>query len=174
MRYAFDIAFFIIVLILLLNVIFGIIIDKFGALRDQHAKNLQSANSYCFICSLSKQQLDTEYLREHGISKGFQHHIRTEHNMWDYMRFMLYLQHKDRTEFTGAESYVFKMVEEGNLEWIPFNKTLLLEHTHTATASIQEQLQETMQRLNGMERSMRQVKAAVEQIGGSSEYAKPM
>ena len=93
--------------------------------------------------------------------------------MWDYMHFLLYLQHKDRTEFTGAESYVSKLVAEGNLEWIPFKKSLLLEHTETtATATQQEQLQETMHRLGTLERSISHMLNKVDRMSNGDDGGK--
>ena len=41
----------------------------------------------------------------------FEEHIRTEHNMWHYLYFVVLIKVKDPTEFTGPESYVHQMVK---------------------------------------------------------------
>ena len=41
----------------------------------------------------------------------FEEHIRTEHNMWHYLYFIVLIKVKDPTEFTGPESYVHQMVK---------------------------------------------------------------
>ena len=41
----------------------------------------------------------------------FEEHIRTEHNMWHYLYFIVLIKVKDPTEFTGPESYVHEMVK---------------------------------------------------------------
>ena len=41
----------------------------------------------------------------------FEEHIRSEHNMWHYLYFIVLIKVKDPTEFTGPESYVHQMVK---------------------------------------------------------------
>ena len=40
----------------------------------------------------------------------FEFHIFHEHNLWHYLDFIVHLHTKDKTEFTGPESYVYKMM----------------------------------------------------------------
>jgi len=40
----------------------------------------------------------------------FQHHIESEHNVWNYLYFIVHLLTKDTTEFTGPESYVYDKI----------------------------------------------------------------
>lgn len=42
---------------------------------------------------------------------SFEDHIEKEHNMWNYVYFLVLLEVKDKTEFTGPESYVYGMVK---------------------------------------------------------------
>lgn len=44
-------------------------------------------------------------------SVTFEHHINNEHNMWDYLYFIVLIKVKDSTEFTGPESYVSEMIK---------------------------------------------------------------
>ena len=44
--------------------------------------------------------------------------------MWDYLYFLVYLQHKEETEYTGAEQFVSSCLKAENLEWVPVNKAL--------------------------------------------------
>lgn len=41
----------------------------------------------------------------------FEHHVKKEHNMWNYLYFIVLLNKKDPTEFTGAECYVSKALK---------------------------------------------------------------
>ena len=56
MRFIFDLLFYIVVLILLLNIIFGIIIDQFGQLRDAQVANDFARENKCFVCSIDKSR----------------------------------------------------------------------------------------------------------------------
>ena len=53
-RYVFDLSFFIIVIILLLNLLFGIIIDAFADLRDERNMIEEDIREKCFICGLRR------------------------------------------------------------------------------------------------------------------------
>ena len=45
----------------------------------------------------------------------FESHITHEHNLWHYLDFIVHLHTKDKTEFTGPESYVYKMITVSRL-----------------------------------------------------------
>ena len=75
LRAVFDLVFFILVVIIVLNIVFGIIIDSFAELRDhQNAMNEDMRNK-CFICSLERQTFDR-------YSDGFEPHVAHDHNAW--------------------------------------------------------------------------------------------
>lgn len=40
----------------------------------------------------------------------FEEHIKSEHNMWHYLYFLVLVRVKDPTEYTGPESYVAQMI----------------------------------------------------------------
>ena len=48
-RVIYDLAFFVIVIIILLNIVFGIIIDTFADLREKKKEKERLLNSVCFI-----------------------------------------------------------------------------------------------------------------------------
>jgi len=56
--FLFDISFYILIGVVLLNIVFGIILDTFGALRDETQTREDHLNNYCFICNLSNGVLD--------------------------------------------------------------------------------------------------------------------
>ena len=52
LRMAFDFSFFVIVVVILLNIIFGIIIDTFAELRAEKQKVEEEIRTRCFICGM--------------------------------------------------------------------------------------------------------------------------
>lgn len=60
-------------------------------------------------------------------ANGFFHHIEKEHNLWQYVFFIIYLNSKDTTEYTGIESYVAEKLVQDDIAWFPFNKAICLE-----------------------------------------------
>lgn len=56
-RVIFDLSFFIVIIVILINLIFGVIIDTFSELRDERESILEDIHNYCFICSLERDKL---------------------------------------------------------------------------------------------------------------------
>jgi hypothetical protein len=74
-RWALDMSFFIIVIVLLLNLVFGIIIDQFAELRDKKKEREIDTTLKCFICDIRKEEFD------HAGIDVFRNHIVFQHNM---------------------------------------------------------------------------------------------
>ncbi|XP_031782791.1 inositol 1,4,5-trisphosphate receptor isoform X4 [Nasonia vitripennis] len=111
-RVVYDLLFFFIVIIIVLNLIFGVIIDTFADLRSEKQQKELILKNTCFICGLNRSAFDNKTV-------SFEEHIKHEHNMWHYLYFIVLVRVKDPTEFTGPESYVYMMVKDRNLEWFP-------------------------------------------------------
>ncbi|XP_061662427.1 inositol 1,4,5-trisphosphate receptor type 3 isoform X9 [Syngnathoides biaculeatus] len=78
-RVVYDLLFYFIVIIIVLNLIFGVIIDTFADLRSEKQKKEEILKTTCFIC----------------------------------------LREKNKTDYTGPESYVAMMIKNNNLDWFP-------------------------------------------------------
>lgn len=59
----------------------------------------------CFLCfaGLERDKFDNKTV-------SFEEHIKSEHNMWHYLYFLVLVKVKDPTEYTGPESYVAQMI----------------------------------------------------------------
>ncbi|XP_029091765.1 ryanodine receptor 1 [Monodon monoceros] len=111
-RVVFDITFFFFVIVILLAIIQGLIIDAFGELRDQQEQVKEDMETKCFICGIGSDYFDS-------TPHGFETHTLEEHNLANYMFFLMYLINKDETEHTGQESYVWKMYQERCWDFFP-------------------------------------------------------
>ncbi|CAI5448230.1 unnamed protein product [Caenorhabditis angaria] len=119
-RVAYDMTFFVVLIVIVLNLIFGVIIDTFGDLRAEKNENEQVLRNNCFICGLDRGKFDNR-------SVTFETHRETEHNIWHYLYYIVMLQIKDETDFTGPESYVAQCVKDRNLDWFPRMQALSLQ-----------------------------------------------
>lgn len=118
-------------IIIVLNLIFGVIIDTFADLRSEKQQKELILKNTCFICGkllkncvilslycgflfagLNRSAFDNKTV-------SFEEHIKNEHNMWHYLYFIVLIKVKDPTEFTGPESYVYSLVKSVNLDWFP-------------------------------------------------------
>ncbi|KAK3865118.1 hypothetical protein Pcinc_029236 [Petrolisthes cinctipes] len=118
-RVVYDLLFFFVVIIIVLNLIFGVIIDTFADLRSEKQSSEEILKNSCFICGLKRNCFDNKAV-------NFEDHIKREHNMWHYLFFYVQVHVKDPTEFTGPESYVYTLVKEPDLNWFPRMRAMSL------------------------------------------------
>ncbi|CAG7835911.1 unnamed protein product [Allacma fusca] len=111
-RIIFDITFFFFVIVILLAIIQGLIIDAFGELRDQLNSVSETLESECFICGIGKDYFDI-------VPHGFETHVLKEHNLANYMFFLMHLINKPDTEYTGQETYVWNMYQQRCWDFFP-------------------------------------------------------
>ncbi|TKS85783.1 Ryanodine receptor 2 [Collichthys lucidus] len=71
-----------------------------------------SPKTKCFICGIGSEYFDK-------VPHGFETHTLQEHNLANYLFFLMYLINKDETEHTGQESFVWKMYQERSWEFFP-------------------------------------------------------
>uniref|UniRef100_A0A673WBI2 Inositol 1,4,5-trisphosphate receptor n=1 Tax=Salmo trutta TaxID=8032 RepID=A0A673WBI2_SALTR len=141
-RVVYDLLFFFIVIIIVLNLIFGVIIDTFADLRSEKQRKEEILKTTCFICGLERDKFDNKTV-------SFEEHIRSEHNMWHYLYFLVLVRVKDPTEYTGPESYVAQMIKEKNLDWFPRMRAMSLvssegDGEQNEMRSLQEKLDSTV------------------------------
>ncbi|KAG8201575.1 hypothetical protein JTE90_011244 [Oedothorax gibbosus] len=140
-RVIYDLLFFFVVIIIVLNLIFGVIIDTFADLRSEKQNKEEILKNTCFICGLDRASFDNKTV-------SFEEHIRCEHNMWHYLYFIVLVIVKDPTEFTGPESYVASMIKDHNLDWFPRMRAMSLaadeaEGEQNEIRTLQVQLEST-------------------------------
>ncbi|XP_029994302.1 inositol 1,4,5-trisphosphate-gated calcium channel ITPR3 isoform X2 [Sphaeramia orbicularis] len=111
-RVVYDLLFYFIVIIIVLNLIFGVIIDTFADLRSEKQKKEEILKTTCFICGLERDKFDNKTV-------SFEEHIKLEHNIWNYLYFIVLVREKNKTDYTGPESYVAHMIKNNNLDWFP-------------------------------------------------------
>jgi hypothetical protein len=114
-RFFFDNLYYILLMIIMINIVSGIIIDRFGTLREDLAKYTFDLDNYCFICGFDKEIIE----KLSKSQKGFRDHIKKEHYMWNYLFYIAYIKNKDQTELTGIESYVADKIDDDDISFFP-------------------------------------------------------
>ena len=133
-RIILDLSFFLLITIVLLNIIFGIIIDTFGSLRDAKDELQKDKINICFICGIEKQVLD----RASSEPDGFKRHIEEDHNMWNYLYFIVFLQENDKDDDDGLEYYVRHCIDNDDITWFPLNKAMKLAQESSKAETMRE------------------------------------
>eukprot|EP01017_Pseudomicrothorax_dubius_P030236 TRINITY_DN3754_c0_g1_i4.p1 TRINITY_DN3754_c0_g1~~TRINITY_DN3754_c0_g1_i4.p1 ORF type:complete len:296 (-),score=88.04 TRINITY_DN3754_c0_g1_i4:58-945(-) len=116
-RFFYDLSFYVLVNVIMINCVLGIIIDTFGQLRDEKNRRDEDINSRCFICNIDRYEFDR-------WADGFRNHTARDHVEWNYVYFIYGLEQKDPTEYNGIESYVAKKNENEDCSWFPMLRAL--------------------------------------------------
>jgi len=137
-RIFFLLAFFVILGVLLFNIITGIILDTFSSLREKTAEKMLNAQNECFISGVTREMYDEENLPFDQLTKRDQF-------LWNYVYFMLYLDLKDKSEFTGGEDYVWFCISKDDNDWCPTRTSAALEELKVSAKqeiTVEHQIQE--------------------------------
>ena len=114
-RFIYDLSFFIIIIMIMGNVTFGLVVDTFGSLRDETYKYENDRQNNCFICQISR---DGCLLKNINYEK----HIKDDHNLWSYVDFLVYLHLYNANDFNRIEGSVWDKLLERDYGWIPMAK----------------------------------------------------
>lgn len=117
LKFASILTFFLVVNLMILQMVFGIVVDTFGALRDEKQDKEKILKDTCFVCGLDRSCFE-------NLTPTFEDHIRTEHNLWHYLYFIVLIKTKSRTELNGPESFVYSMIQINDHSWFPRKRAL--------------------------------------------------
>ena len=118
-RFFLDSSYFFVFRLVFLSITTGIIIDSFAQMRERKKQRTLDKRTKCFICSHDRAIIDR-------VGGGFDQHCKRDHNVWHYLCFFVHLRRKDPTEFTGAEAFCAKQLEDNGIGWLPVLRALCL------------------------------------------------
>jgi hypothetical protein len=134
-RLLINLTFFILLNLAAMNIIFGIILDTFAELRAFQEARDYDCNNICFICGFERKNFEKD-------DKDFEEHRLHEHNLWDYVYYLIYLKSKDPLEYTGLEYYVNEKFTHRNTNWFPIQRTKYLGDSKKDEGDINVAVQE--------------------------------
>lgn len=84
----------------------------------------------------------------------FEFHKLVEHNLWDYVFYLVYLHTLDAQSLTGFEHFVFSKFKQMSTAWLPVGSTTFLKGIESTDENINI-LQKQMKEFNaGLEERM--------------------
>ena len=113
-RFFYDMTFYILIIMIMGNITFGLIVDSFGALRDETYSYENDKENVCFICQLTRDGCLLKNI-------DFDYHVSNEHNIWNYVDFLCYLHLYDSNNFSRIEGFVWDKLIEKDYGWLPIN-----------------------------------------------------
>jgi hypothetical protein len=115
-RVAFDLSFFVWVGVLLFNIITGLMVDGFGALREEDNTRNDILSNSCFVCGFTRVTYDDV---PNFKGPSFEFHKNETHDFWNYVYYYVYLKRKEKNDYSGVESFVWDMIAKTDMGWIP-------------------------------------------------------
>lgn len=118
-RTVFDLCYFIVLVVIMLNLVFGIIIDTFAERRFERQEKLANKKDFCFVCDISARRFDQ-------VGVGFHYHTHREHNYQHLLFYLIYVFEQPRTERSAAERYVHDCWARRSVSWLPWHDAFSL------------------------------------------------
>lgn len=115
-RWFYELIFFILVIVILLSIVFGIIIDTFAELREESHKIEYDKMNVCYICGARRDDLEKDCI-------NYETHTKIEHDLWVYAEYIIGLKFVDMQETNAINSYVIEMINEKSISWFPASKS---------------------------------------------------
>ena len=118
-RYVFrlfaDVAFFILIVIVMIDMVFGIIVNGFNDLRVKQQMHQLDKENNCFICHIDRATVEKN-------KKDFREHVEKKHNLWNYVDYMIYLKFADIHNLNAINSYAREKIDNKDISWLPTYK----------------------------------------------------
>lgn len=116
-RFLIDFIFFVIVILLFLNMINGIIINTFSQLREEQETKKLDVENNCFICNLDKNTFQKRKIQ-------FIHHVTKQHGIKDYLLFLINVTLKPEKDLDPDETRVINALKKNDVSFFPCEKAL--------------------------------------------------
>ena len=112
-----DDLFFLLIVIIAIDLVFGIILGAFTTLRNKEQRHSTDKKRHCFICHVNKNVLEKN-------RENFNEHRNKTHNLWNYVYYMITLKLSYPHDLNEINSYAIKKIENKDISWMPTFKDL--------------------------------------------------
>ena len=116
-----DVLYFLLIVIIAIDMIFGITVGNFGTFQNKILKNRIDRSENCFICHIKRKTLN------YYSYEPFDEHINITHDIWKYAEYMISLIKKNTNKLNYIDSYVKMQIINKKIEWFPSYKDLINE-----------------------------------------------
>jgi hypothetical protein len=90
----------------------GVIISSFGLLREETENKITDNKNKCFLCSVDRKSFQKAKV-------DFKSHIKNNHNIKDYIEFLLNIMEKETADLEDDEITIKEKITEGSVSIFP-------------------------------------------------------
>jgi len=111
-RLFYDISYFLICIIIMIDLTFGIVLGTFSEKSEEERKHDNDKINHCFVCHITREIIEKK-------RENFNIHREQKHNMWNYVEYMIYLKFSDFHELSTYNSFAKVNLENKNVCFLP-------------------------------------------------------
>ena len=112
-------SFYFIIVIIMINIINAIIVDSFQGFREKNNERTFVMYNVCYVCSFDKTKFDL-------IGYDFWTHLMMEHNITNYLKYLVRLKLINKNDLNYVESYVLDCFSKDKTTFFPIQKSITL------------------------------------------------
>lgn len=94
----------------------GVIVTTFSAIREESDQRMEDKENKCYLCSIDKVEFEKRKV-------SFARHINEEHNIKDYIHYILNVKFRKNKDLDSYEVFVKKNVLERNIYLFPIYRS---------------------------------------------------
>jgi len=117
-RLILDDLFFLLIVIIMIDMVFGIIINSFDELRHRNQKYHKDKKNICYICHSNRDSLEK-------VRINFKEHVKKTHCLWNYVEYMISLKMKDIHDLNDANQLIREKIDKKDITWLPTYKDII-------------------------------------------------
>ena len=111
-RIFYDISYFLICIIIMIDLVFGIILGTFSDMREKERKYDSDKINNCFICHITKETVEKK-------REDFTFHRDKKHFLWNYVDYMIFLKFSDIHDLNAMNSFARHNLDLKNICFLP-------------------------------------------------------
>ena len=111
-RLIYDVTYFLINIIIMIDLVFGIILGTFSKMREEERECDNDKINHCFICHITREIIEKR-------KENFQFHREKRHNLWNYINYMLFLKFSDVNKLNVTNLFTKMNLDNKNICFLP-------------------------------------------------------
>ena len=111
-RLFYDISYFILCIIILIDLTFGIILKAYTEKTEEERINENDKNNHCFICHITREIIEKK-------REDFKIHRSQKHFLWNYVEYMIFLKFSETNELNAVDSFSKENLDKKNICFLP-------------------------------------------------------
>ena len=112
MRFFYDITYFLICIIIMIDLVFGIILGTFSEMREEERLCDNDKINHCFLCHITREIIEKR-------KEDFQYHREKRHNLWIYVDYMIFLKFSEISSLNSINLFARTNLDNKNICFLP-------------------------------------------------------